>query len=72
MFSYTKINHCVRNVRIRSFSYSVRMRENTDQKNSKYGHFSRGKAYCKADTSHDELTDENIKYTKRLAWVFKS
>ena len=28
-------------VRIRSFSgpYSVRMRENTDQKNSEYGHF---------------------------------
>ena len=45
--------HCVKNVRIRSFSgpyfpafelnistYSVRMRENKDQKNSEYGHFS--------------------------------
>ena len=43
-------HHCVKSVRIRSFSgpfffafglnaYSVRMRENTDQKNSKYGHF---------------------------------
>ena len=35
--------HCVKSVRIRSFSgpYSVRMWENTDQKTSEYGHFSR-------------------------------
>ena len=42
--------HCVKSDRICSFSgayflripsYSVRMRENTDQKNSEYGHFSR-------------------------------
>ena len=46
----TGTNHCVKSVRIRSFSgpyfpafrlsispYSVRMRENTDQKNSEYG-----------------------------------
>ena len=34
--------HCVKNVRVRSFSgpYSVEMWENTDQKNSEYGHFS--------------------------------
>ena len=34
--------HCVKSVRFRSFSgpYSVRMRENTDQKNAEYGHFS--------------------------------
>ena len=45
--------YCVKSVRIRSFAgpyfpvfglnterYSVRMRENTDQKNSEYGHFS--------------------------------
>ena len=44
--------HCVKSVRYRCFSglyfpafglnspYSVRLRENTDQKNSKYGHFS--------------------------------
>ena len=34
--------HCVKSVRIRSFSgpYSVRIRENTDQKNSEHGHFS--------------------------------
>ena len=33
--------HCVKSVRIRSYSgpYSVQMRENTDQNNSKYGHF---------------------------------
>ena len=48
------IIHCVKSVRIRSFSgphfpafglnterYSVHMRENTYQKNSEYGHFSR-------------------------------
>ena len=35
--------HCVKSVRMRSYSgpYSVRMRENTDQNNSEYGHFSR-------------------------------
>ena len=34
--------HCVKSVRIRSYSgpYSVRMQENTDQNNSEYGHFS--------------------------------
>ena len=31
--------HCVKSVLIRS--YSVRIRENEDQKNSEYGHFSR-------------------------------
>ena len=38
----TKNKHCVKSVRIRSFYglYSVRMRENTDQENSKYKHFS--------------------------------
>ena len=34
--------HCVKSVRIRSYSapYSVQMRENKDQNNSEYGHFS--------------------------------
>ena len=47
-----KLIHCPKSVRIRSFSgpyfsalsissYSVRIRENKDQKNSEYGHFSR-------------------------------
>ena len=42
-------NHCVESVRIRSFSgpYSVRKRENTDQKNSEYGHFSRSESLFK-------------------------
>ena len=33
----------VKNVRIRSYSdpHSIRMRKNTDQNNSEYGHFSR-------------------------------
>ena len=52
---FLKDLHCVKSVLIQSFSgpyfpafhpntensYSVRMRENTDQKNSEYGHFSR-------------------------------
>ena len=35
-------SHCMKSVRIQSFSgpYSVRMQENTDHKNSEYGHFS--------------------------------
>ena len=35
--------HCVKSVRIRSYfgTYSGRIPENTDQNNSKYGHFSR-------------------------------
>ena len=33
------INHCVKSVRIQS--YSVRMRENADQNNSESGHFLR-------------------------------
>ena len=38
----TESMHCVKCVRIRSFSgpYSFQMRESTGQKNSKYGHFS--------------------------------
>ena len=34
--------HCVKGFRIQSYSglYSVRMRENTDQNNSEYEHFS--------------------------------
>ena len=34
-------NHCVKSIRILSFFYSVRIRENTNQKNSEYGYFSR-------------------------------
>ena len=39
--------HCVKSVRTRSCSgpYSVRMRENKDQNNSEYGHFSRSGSY---------------------------
>ena len=49
-----QILHCMKSVRIRTFSdpcfptfglnlerYGVQMLENTDQKNSEYGHFSR-------------------------------
>ena len=40
---FVDVNHCVKAVRIRSYSgpYSVRMRENKDQNDSEYGHFSR-------------------------------
>ena len=42
-FFYMCMGHCVKSVRIQSYSgpYSVRMRENTNQKISEYGHFSR-------------------------------
>ena len=38
---------CVKSVLIRSYSglYSVQMRENTDQNNSEYGHYSRSDSY---------------------------
>ena len=39
---YQYNHHCVKSVRIRNISpYSVQMRENADQNNPKYGHFSR-------------------------------
>ena len=39
----SRADQSVKSVRIRSYSgpYSVRMRENADQNNSKYGHFLR-------------------------------
>ena len=39
---YSRVKHCMKSIRIRSFSgpYSVRIRENTEQKNSKYERFS--------------------------------
>ena len=39
----SKLEHCLKIVRVRSFSgpYSVQMRENMDQKNSKHGLFLR-------------------------------
>ena len=45
--------HCVKSVQIRSFflvhifPYSVRMRENTDQENSVFGHFSHSERFEK-------------------------
>ena len=41
--SESNILHSVKSVSIRS--YSVRMRENTDEKNSEYGHFSRSVSF---------------------------
>ena len=48
------LSHCVKNLRIRSYSgqhfpafglpYSVRMRENADQNNCEYGHFLRSES----------------------------
>ena len=49
----SRAKHCVKSIRIPSYSgpYSVRMRENTDQNNSKYEHFLR---------SEDKLGRERI------------
>ena len=40
---FDHIYRCVKSVRIRNYCgwYTVRMRENADQNNSEYGHFSR-------------------------------
>ena len=58
-FDYTLFmvtTHCVKSARIRSYScpYLVRMRENTDQNNSEYGHFSRNdvESICPEDCFH--------------------
>ena len=44
--------HCVKSFRIRGFSgpYSVQIRENKDQKNSGYGHFSRSASWLAEDS----------------------
>ena len=38
-----------------SAPYTVRMRENTDQKNSEYGHFSRSESFAKITEFHTNL-----------------
>ena len=55
--------HCVKSVRIRSYSglYSVRMRENTDQNNSEYGHF----------LQSDMLSSIKLILTKFLSFLCK-
>ena len=52
-------SHCVKSVRIRSYSglYSVRMRENMDENNSKYRHLSRS-----ANGEFPEIRDFPIYY----------
>ena len=52
---------CVKNVRIRTYSgsYSVRMRENTDQNNSEYGHLLRSDC-------QDEDSNTTIRKLARL------
>ena len=44
MWIYLHLLHCMKSVRIRTkytLQYSVRMRQNKDQQNSEYRHFSR-------------------------------
>ena len=43
--------HCLKSVR--KSLYSVLMRENTDQKNSEYGHFSRSNCSCYTDEVYE-------------------
>ena len=62
--------HCVKSVPIRSFSgpFSVRVRQNTDQKNSEYGQFLRS-----ADTtkSRNHFYSFIFYETLLLAQIFK-
>ena len=58
--------HCVKIVRFRSFSgpYSVRMRENMDQKNSEYGQFLRSvQIFIESDNFFSQILF--IKYLTR-------
>ena len=61
---------CMKSVRIWSFSgpYPARMRENTDQKNSEYGHFSRrDHTYLAVNLSETFLwTQRNILLSTKL------
>ena len=62
-YTYTAYIHCVKSVRIQSFLvriflYSLRMRENTDQKNSKQGH-SLCNHFCNVLTSPDHRFFKN-------------
>ena len=81
------ISHCVKSVRFRSFPgpYSVRMRKNTDQKNSEYGLFSRsvvlfawgeynipppiGKRYAKFKRFFHVVTNAEILSLLLLFWL---
>ena len=57
-------NHCLKSVRIWSFSgpYSVWMWENKDQKNSKYGYFSRSEC-------HDFLWYPSTSYSSSCIFI---
>ena len=62
--------HCVKSVRIRSFSgqYSIRMRENTDQRNSEYEHFSRSDKLSEILVNFAE-TNLELSFCPNHSWV---
>ena len=69
-----RIIHCIKSVCIRSYSvpYSVRMRENTDQTNSEYGHFSRSDSFkAKVIAMHRISLCETVK-KKNPELIFSS
>ena len=49
------------NYAIVSDPYSVQMRENTDENNSEYGHFSRSKL-VKREAGHSNWTTSNVEF----------
>ena len=62
--------HCVKSVRIRSFSgqYSIRMRENTDQRNSEYEHFSRNDKLSEILVNFAE-TNLELSFCPNHSWI---
>ena len=76
-----KHSHCVKSVRIRSYSgpyfpafglnaerspYSVQMQEKTDQNNSEYGHFSRSIWFYVVFRRHTMEHSLNISYGEKI------
>ena len=71
IFSLTSPLHCVKSVRICRFFclYSVKMRENTDQKNSEYGHFSRSVGSKNNQKSNHQCAGASVMMSQILKFV---
>ena len=69
MHEISRKSHCVKSIRIRSYSgpYSVRMRENTDQNNSEYGYFLRSESACDNPAEFMEIM-ENLRINSKRVW----
>ena len=73
------VSQCIKSAPIWSYSgpYSVRMRKNTDQNNSKYGYFLCSVYHCKCSKSHrlkkdsHTLSQDFCKFINRLMFILQ-